>query len=75
MLHLGSNHLLYRQQYWPIKLANNNSSIRKKNNNKQTYGQGKELIKHRNSDWKLHYYRNDIFHRLSTSLPHFLMYF
>ena len=48
---------------------------KKKNNNKQTYGQGKELIKHRNSDWKLHYYRNDIFHRLSTSLLHFLMYF
>ena len=48
---------------------------KKNNNNKQTYGQGKELIKHRNSDWKLHYYRNDIFHRSSTSLLHFLMYF
>ena len=45
MLHLGS--VLYRQQYCPIYLANNNSSIKKnckKNNNKQTYRQGKEHI-------------------------------
>ena len=41
MLHLGSNHSLYRQQYWPIKLANNNSSIRKKQQQQTNIRTGK----------------------------------